>query len=435
MDAKRTGKTTGTGLRTGLSRRELLRAGGAASLAIPYVITSAALGSPQQAAASDRITVGHIGVGGRGRDLFRGFQGVRDAQSLAVADCYRDRREALAAICQGKAYQDFRELLARDDIDAVVVATPDHWHVPIAILAARAGKSAYVEKPLGLSIQQNLACQETFAAAGTVFQYGTQQRSMAHCLVGCEMVRRGKIGQVVAIEVDAPNGGRGGSTQKIAVPDGFDYDMWLGPAPVTDYTADRCKPPGTYWVYDQSIGYLAGWGAHPLDIMVWGCDADLSGPVVVEGTGSIPSEGLYDSVYNWDMKIKLGQVDLVFRPGSDRTKFIGENGWIQVCRNPNQTTASDPSWLQTKVEPGQSQLVVSRHQQANFIQAIKQGDPQAAVSNLQDAVRSDIISHLCDIAVRSQEQVTWDPQQRQLVDASPAAQAMLHRPLREPWTL
>lgn len=420
-----------------LNRRNLLQAGCAAAvgLAAPYVITSTALGAENKAPASDRITVGHIGVGGRGRDLFRGIQAVPDAQSVAVADCYRDRRESLAAICQGKAYQDFRELLARDDIDAVVVATPDHWHVPIAILAARAGKSAYVEKPLGLTVAQNLACQQAFAKAGTVFQYGTQQRSMAHCHLGCEMVRRGVLGKLLAIEVDAPNGGSGGSTQEISVPEGLDYDMWLGPAPVTPYTADRCRPPGTYWIYDQSIGYLGGWGAHPLDIMVWGSDADLSGPVVVQGTGTIPTEGLYDTVVNWDMKIKLGAVDLVFRPGSDRTKFIGENGWIQVCRDGNQTLASEPSWLQTKIDPAQCQLLVSQSHEGNFIQAIKRSDPQAAVSNLKDAVRSDIISQLCDIAVRTGEKITWDPLKQQLVGASQPAQNLLQREMRAPWTL
>jgi hypothetical protein len=249
------------------------------------------------------------------------------------------------------------------------------------------------------------------------------------------MVRRGAIGEVVAIEVDAPNGGRGGSTQEVAVPDGFDYEMWLGPAPMTSYTADRCKPPGTYWIYDQSIGYLAGWGAHPLDIMVWGSDADLSGLVVVEGTGVVPSEGLYDCVYNWDMKIKLGEIDLVFRPGSDRTKFIGKDGWIQVCRNRNQTLASDPSVLQTQVDPDEAELIVSRSQEANFIQAIKQGDPQAAVSNLKDAVRSDVISHLCDIAVRTGEKITWDPAAQCLVKPRQKAQAMLQREMRAPWTL
>ena len=420
-----------------VSRRDVLRTGcaAAAGLAVPYVITSSALGSDEKAPASDRITVGHIGVGGRGRDLFRGFQPLPDAQSVAVADCYRDRREAMAAVCKGRAYEDFRELLARDEIDAVVVATPDHWHVPIAILAARAGKSAYVEKPLGLSVQQNLACQRTFTESGTVFQYGTQQRSMAHCHRGCEMVRRGVLGKLLAIEVDAPNGGSGGSTQEVPVPDGFDYPMWLGPAPVTPFTADRCRPPGTYWIYDQSIGYLGGWGAHPLDIMVWGTDADLSGPLVVEGTGSVPTDGLYDTVYNWDMKIKLGEVDLVFRPGSDRTKFIGEAGWIQVCRDAGQTTASNPAWLQGELPAGDPQLIVSRSQEGNFIQAIKNGEPMTAVSNLRDAVRSDIISHLCDIAVRTGERIIWDPATNDLVSGSANARAMLQREMRAPWTL
>ena len=190
---------------------------------------------------------------------------------------------------KGKAYDDFRELLARSDIDAVVVATPDHWHVPIAIAAARAKKDAYVEKPLGLTIEQDLACQKVFAGNGRVFQYGTQQRSMSHCRFGCELVRSGRIGKVHAIEVIAPDGSAGGSTQEIPVPATLNYDLWLGPAPVKPYTADRCKNPGHFFIHDYSIGYLAGWGAHPLDIMIWGSDADQSGPITVEGTGVIPT--------------------------------------------------------------------------------------------------------------------------------------------------
>jgi hypothetical protein len=326
-------------------------------------------------------------------------------------------------------------MLARDDIDAVVIATPDHQHVPIAIMAARAGKSAYVEKPLGLSIEQDLACLEAFAKAKKVFQYGTQQRSMPHCRLGCELVRRGAIGKIRKIEVDCPNGSQGGSTAEVPVPKGLDYDMWLGPAPVTPYTVDRCTPPGTYWVYDQSIGYLGGWGAHPLDIMVWGSNADLSGPITVEGTGVIPKEGLYDVVYNWDMKIMLGDVELVFRPGSDRTKFIGADGWIQVARDPNNTLASDPAILKTTPEPDKNELLVSTNHQDNFIQAVKLGDPKAAVSNLVDTVRSDIISHLSDIAVRAGEKIAWDPIEHKLVTGSDKARAMLSRPMRAPWTL
>ncbi len=170
-----------------LSRRDTLKFGCAVGggIAVPYFVPSSALGNADTPPPSERITLGHIGVGGRGRAVYRGFRGVAAAQSVAVADCYRDRRESMAKVIQGEAYRDFRDLLARDDIDAVVVATPDHWHVPIAILAAQAGKSAYVEKPLGLSIEQTLACQTVFANKGVVFQYGTQQRSMPHCRQGC----------------------------------------------------------------------------------------------------------------------------------------------------------------------------------------------------------------------------------------------------------
>ncbi len=400
----------------------------------PLVVPSTVLGKGEKAPPSERVTLGHIGVGNRGRPLFRGLQRRRDVQSLAVADCYKDRREAMAEICRGKAYRDFREILERDDIDAVVVATPDHWHVPIANMAARAKKHAYVEKPLGISIHHDLVCRAVFKEAGVVFQYGTQQRSMAHCWRACEMVRQGVLGKLKKIEVYCPNGGAGGSTQEVPVPPGFDYDMWLGPAPVKPYTPDRCKPPGTYWIYDQSIGYLAGWGAHPLDLMVWACDADLSGPISVEGTGVIPTKGLYDTVYNWNMKLKLGDVEMVFLPGGNLTKFIGEHGWIQVSRSRNRTTASNPDWLKGK-PPQDLILPVSRSQTGNFIEAVKKGDPSLAVSNLRDAVRSDIISHLCDIAVRTGEKIVWDPKTEQLVQGSEKARAMLRRELRAPWKL
>ena len=156
------------------SRREVLQ-----TLGAPLVISSTALGNAGTPPASERVALGHIGVGNEGGYLFHAFQGCKGLQSVAIADAYKDRREAYARTIKGKAYGDFRELLARSDIDAVIVATPDHWHVPIAIAAARAKKDAYVEKPLGVTIEQDLACGKEFARAGRIFQYGTQQRSSA----------------------------------------------------------------------------------------------------------------------------------------------------------------------------------------------------------------------------------------------------------------
>jgi Oxidoreductase family, NAD-binding Rossmann fold/Oxidoreductase family, C-terminal alpha/beta domain len=420
-----------------IHRREALKRLAAVGCAAPMFVPGSALGAEEKAAASERVTVGHIGVGNRGSSLFREVQRVPDFQSVATSDCYKNRREGVANMCKGKAYADFRDLLAREDIDAVYIATPDHWHVPIGILAAKAGKDVYIEKPLGVTLQEDLAMEKVLEETGKLFQYGTQQRSLAHCWNGCELVRRGAIGKVHTIEVDAPNGGAGGSTAKAPVPDGFDFDMWCGPAPTRDYTTDLCKPPGTYWVYDYSIGYLGGWGAHPLDIMVWGSEADVSGLVTVEGTGVIPSDGLYDTVYNWDMKIKLGDVDLIFRPGADRTKFIGSDGWIQVARGADRNLASDPALVPTKpaepLTPNDDSLQVSRSHSGNFAQAIKAR--KAPVSNIRDAVRSDVISLLCDIAVRTGQIVTWDPAKKELVKPSADAQAMFSRKMRAPWTL
>ncbi|MDR0520325.1 MAG: Gfo/Idh/MocA family oxidoreductase [Planctomycetaceae bacterium] len=427
-----------------LSRRNFIQTAAAAAAA-PFVIPASAIGADGETAPSERITVGHIGVGGRGGGIFRHVQPHKAAQSVAAADCFKSRREGFAAVCKGKAYADFREILARDDVDAVIIATPDHWHVPAALAAAKAKKHVYLEKPLGLTIEQNLMLQKAFAGTGLVFQYGTQQRSMEKCRHACALVRSGVLGKITAIEVDAPNGGKGGSAAEAPVPpdlgeDG--YEMWVGPAPKKPFTPDRCKPPGTYWIYDYSVGYLGGWGAHPLDLMVWGSDADLSGIITVEGTGDVPAEGLYDTVYNWNMKIKLGEVDFTFRTGSDRTRFIGERGWIETGRHWEK--AGDPELLKVPVDAYEVLRLPKRDAAAvqnlagdshsgDFIAAIKTGT--AAVSTLKDAVRSDNITQLCDIAVRTKSAVKWDPVRFQLVDATPEQTKMLSRPMREPWTL
>ena len=416
--------------RATVSRRDILKGLAATTIGVPLVIPSSALGDGNTAPASERVSLGHIGVGGRGRGLFAEFRGCKNSQSVAVADAYKDRREGCAAMCGGKAYADFRELLARKDIDAVVVATQDHWHVPIAVAAARAGKDAYVEKPLGISIEQDLVCRKVFQENKRVFQYGTQQRSSGHCRLGCELVRSGRVGKVHTIEVIAPNGGAGGSTQEAALPPNLDYDMWLGPAPKVPFTPDRCHPPGTYWIYDYSIGYLGGWGAHPLDIMVWGSDADVSGMVTVEGTGVISEKGLYNTVYNWDMTIQLGDVKMTFKPGGDSTKFIGSEGWIQVRRG--GIAADRKSVIESKLGPTDVHLVQSGSHSQNFVNAIK--SRQQPVSTLADAVRSDIISHLCDMAVRLKRKITWDPKKEQIVGDAEASK-MMHREMRAPWTL
>lgn len=415
-------------MKTHVTRRTALKT--AAAIAAPYVITSTAMGNADTPPASDRITLGHIGVGNRGRGLLRGFMRCKGVQSVAVSDAYKSRRETCAGWIKGKAYTDFRELLAREDIDAVVIATPDHAHVPIAVAAARAGKDAYVEKPLGVSIEQILACQAVFEKHKRIFQYGTQQRSSKHCRFGCELVRSGRIGKVQRIEVVAPNGGAGGSTTEAPIPADLDYDTWIGPAPMAPYTNSRCNPPGSYWISDYSIGYLGGWGAHPLDIMVWGSQADQSGLVEIEGSGMIPDKGLFDTVINWNIRGKLGDVDFTFTPGGDSTRFIGSEGWVRIWRG--GIDANPKSLLTSKIGDGDVRLLESPRHDQNFIDSIR--SRKKAVSPIGDAVRSDVISHLCNIAVRTGHKIKWDSKKEIILDDAEAT-AMLSRPLRSGWTL
>ena len=237
-----------------------------------------------------QVPLGHIGVGGQGSYLFSQFQKLKGAQSVACADAYKENRDRRAGQCGGKAYADFRELLARQDIDAVVVATPDHWHVPIAIMAARAGKDCYVEKPLGICTEQDLLCRKVFQEHNRVFQYGTRQRAapLPDRLGWCATARSAPSR---LSRLSHRTAGAGGSTQEAPVPPGFDYEMWLGPAPAKLYTVDRCHPPGNVLDLRSINRLLGGWGAHPLDILVWGCDADQIGPWSVEGDRQGPRHG------------------------------------------------------------------------------------------------------------------------------------------------
>ena len=432
-----------------VNRRHFLK-GTLGAMAAPMIVSSSVLGG-SGTPPSERVNIAHIGVGNRGYSLMRGFLGQRDGQIVAVCDPFKTRREERAkqvaahyADREGMGdykgctlYRDFREVLARDDVDAVVIATPDHWHVPIAIAAARAGKDMYVEKPLSVAIEWNKRCREICQRYGVVFQYGTQQRSMAHCRHGCELVRNGRVGEVHTIKVTAPNGvGQmtqvdWGSTEPIDPPETFDYDLWLGPAPVSPYTRDRCTSFGSYHVYDNSIGFLGGWGAHPLDIAVWGCDPDYTVPVELEGTGDIPTEGLFDTVINWKLEGRYGNgVKFEFTTGGDSTTFMGPDGWIKISRGGND--AEPKSLLDSEIGPEELHLKESHSHGGHFLDCVK--SRARTVSPVDVAVESDTISLLSDIAVRTGRKIRWDTEKEQIID-DPQASRMMNRGLRSPWHL
>jgi predicted dehydrogenase len=374
------------------------------------------------------VTVGKIGCGGRGG----GIGGV-GGQIVAAADPWRSRA-ARYARSGAEAYTDFGELLARDDIDAVAVATCDHWHVPATIAAAEAGKGVYCEKPLGVSIREDLLCREAVRRNGVAFQYGTQQRSSRHCRFGCELVRSGYIGEVKEIFVAAPNSQAGGSIKPIAVPADLDYEMWLGPAPWRPYVGQAVNG-GSWWhCYDYAIGFIAGWGAHPLDILVWGYDTHRAGLWEVEGTGTIDRQNRNDVVRNWDVHIRFANgVKMHFVPGGNYTKWTGTEGWVGASRG--GIKAEPASLLKVRIGSRSGDVSLQRSTGGHgkdFADAVRgRRDP---VSFIEDAVRSDIISHVGDIAVRTGRKIVWDPVKETIV-GDPEAARMLTRPMREPWRI
>jgi predicted dehydrogenase len=426
------------------SRRSFLKTAAAAgsTLVIPTIVPASVLG---QAAPSKRVALGHIGVGGQGGGLLSGFLGVPQCQSVAVCDPIKERRTRAAQTVEQRyaaernrgSYRgcrvanDFRDLLARDDIDAFVVATPDHWHVPIAIAAVRAGKDVYVEKPLGISMEHDKLMRQAVHQHGAVFQYGTQQRSFdQHCGFAAELVRNGYLGDIKAVHVVAPNGETGGRAELQAVPEGMDYDLWLGPAPTAPYTQDRVLGTGRWHIYDYAIGFIAGWGAHPLDVAHW---AYPHIPVEYEGTGRIPTEGLFDTVVDWNVRGRYATgAEFTLKTGSDLTTFVGTKGSVAVGRS-RQTLAADPvSLLTTKIKPEEIHLLRQDNHYADFIECVL--TRRTPVSNIDSAVQSDFMSHLGDIAIRTGRKITWEPRTETILGDDLAVR-MMKRALRGPWTL
>jgi hypothetical protein len=434
-----------------LNRRDFLKTAATAAgiTAFPYIVKFSALGDDMTPAASERIVLGHIGVGGQGSYLLENFLQVRNAKCVAVADPIKERREKWAAQTGCAAYNDFRELLARDDIDAVVVATPDHWHVPITIMAAKAGKDMYVEKPLGMSIEQDRAAREAVRKYHRIFQYGTMQRSDRNFRLACELARNQRIGKLHTIHAWCAGGATGGAMKPQTVPDGIDYDLWLGPAPVAPFNYDRCLrtdgAKGIYHISDYALGFIAGWGAHPLDIAQWGNNTDNTAPVEYEGVGTFQKNGLYDTSLEWDINClyengvkmqfmsysRARPVVSKYRKWNDHgTTFIGDKGWVSVDRA--GIYAKPAELLNTRWDPDDIRLYESNNHYKNFIDCvISRKDP---ISPIEAAVQSDFISHISDIVVRTGHAIKWDAKKEKIIDDR-EAERYTTRAMRSPWHL
>ncbi|MBN2375196.1 MAG: Gfo/Idh/MocA family oxidoreductase [Sedimentisphaerales bacterium] len=429
-----------------LTRRSFIKEAMAGAIGFPYVVSSSALGKAGSVAPSERVVLGAIGVGPQGAGVLGQFLGQKDVQVVAVCDVKRPVREKIQNWVNSHydrggcaAYNDFRELIARDDIDAVSIASTDHWHVLHALCAARAGKDMYVEKPLGLSLQEGQVLRDAIQQYSRKFQFGTQQRSDGMFRFACELALNGRIGKIHTIEVGTWGSHASGTFPKMPVPNWIDYEMWLGPAPWAPYTEKRVINDGGWWhISDYALGFIAGWGIHHVDIAQWGNGTELTGPVEVEGVGVYPPDGMNDVATDWDVNLKYANgVTVHFtntKPEQGRNpqgvKFEGTEGWVFVRRG--FIDAHPKSLLQEVIGPNEIHLPVSNHHQRNLIDCIRTRN--RTVAPIDVAVRSDTICQISDIALRLGRKLKWDPDQENFVgDAE--ANRMLHRAMRSPWKL
>lgn len=426
-----------------MNRRKFLKttAGLAAgTLSFPYFVPASALGKNGSAAASNRITMGCIGVGGMGTGDMRGFLESGEVQVLAVCDVdakHRERARTIVNSRHGKndcdAYNDFREIISRDDIDTVSIGTPDHWHAIVAIAAARAGKDIHCQKPLAYTIGEGRAMCDAVKKHNVVWLTGSQQRSGRNFRYACELVRNGRIGRVHTVQVGLPNTNsiHNKGTDPVPVPEVFDYDMWLGPAPAVPYCPSRCHW-NFRWISDYSGGQITDWAGHHCDIAQWGMGTEYTSPVEIEGRGVFPRDTMFDTVENYRFKCKYAEGFMMIVAGAFTrgVKFIGTDGWVFVSRG--KIDAKPKSLLKSEIGPNEIHLYQSNNHKQNFIDCVRSRRP--TVAPIEVAHRSIMIGHLGVIAIKLGRKLHWDPKKERFTN-DPEANRMLLRPMRSPWHL
>jgi predicted dehydrogenase len=422
------------------------------AVGFPYIVSSSALGNAGSVAASERIVVGCVGVGPQGTGVMQNFLGQKDAQVVAICDVKQPRRDEVQKIVNDHykdtgctAYKDFREMTTRDDIDVILSATCDHWHVLTALAAVQSGKDVYLEKPMGLSVEQDQALRAAVHRHGRIFQFGTQQRSERNFRFACELALNGRLGKLHTINVWSPGSSQGGDPAPVPVPEWLDYEMWLGPAPFTPYTKDRCSNALWWFISDYAVGFIAGWGIHPVDIAFWGGGKLVTTPLTVEGKGTWPTQGICDTAMNWNVVLKYDSGltmnftgwpcpqewrDRYGRTDSHGTAFEGSDGWVHVDRA--GINANPKELLATEFDPNDIRLPQSGNHVRNLLDCVK--TRSKPVAHIDDAVQGDIICQISDIAIRLEQKLKWDSKKEQFVD-NDAANRRLKRAMRAPWKL
>lgn len=402
---------------------------------------------------SNRIALGMVGVGRMGSGHLRAFLGRPDVRVAAICDVSQERRERAKAQVDAAygdrscaVYNDFRELMARPDIDAICNATTEHWHGLVAIEAARRGKHLYSEKPMTMTVAESHAVRKAVLEAGVVFQHGTQQRSGRDYRHTVELAWNGYIGEVKSFTVCGTGGTKNTVGPEVIKdpPPGFDYDLWLGPAPWIPYSDERVS---LLWqeITDYAYGHIDGmWGVHDIDIAQWLLAADAANPVEVEATGLFLDD-MRDSVYSWTAEHKyangarLIHCDRVSaRRRAPQFSLIntmsslveGTEGWILVSR---RGMVTHPASLATlTIKPHEKRAPLSDDHKRNFLDAIRTGQP--TISTLESAVRDTATVHQALAALKLRRRLRWDDKAERFAD-DPQANTLLSRPMRTPWSL
>jgi predicted dehydrogenase len=432
-----------------ITRRSLLKKVAGLSIAavgFPYVVGSSALGKRARVAPNNRITMGCIGVGGQGTGKVRGFLGKADVRIVAVCDVVESRRQNAKGIVDRRygdkgcaSYNDFRDVLARDDIDAVVIVTQDHWHAVIAVAAARAGKDMYCEKPLGVSVVAGQAITRAVRTYGRVFQTGTQQRSDRKFRFACELARNGYLGKIHTVKVAAPGPEYKRTYKKPTteepIPAGLDYEMYVGPSPMKPYNGGRLAWPDWYLIWDYCAGFSVNWGVHHLDIANWSCPAVADEPFEIECKGSYRDDGLTDNINDWRAEFEYESgLRMSFsdtgNPNKQGCRFEGDKGWLHVNRS--GIWAEPASLLEVKIKPDEINLYESNDHLSDFIKCVRtRSDP---VSPVESGHKASFLGLITDIAARVKRKIRWNHGRERFV-GDDEANRMLSRPMRSPWRL
>jgi predicted dehydrogenase len=432
-----------------ISRRRFIHRAALASLPLWFIERELAWGaSPaKRLGPNDRPSIALIGCGGMGG--VDAENALRFADIVAICDVDETRLRALAQklTARGKSpqqFHDYRKLLERDDIHAIVQATPDHWHTLINIGAAQAGKDVYAEKPLTLTVDEGRRTVVAVRKHGIVLQTGSQQRSSGKLRMACELVRAGRIGQLKAVTVFLPAGPRQGPFATAPVPEGLDWDRWLGQTPKVEYVPQRCHATFRYW-FDYSGGTMTDWGAHHNDIARWAINEP--GPIEISGRPlAEPIPGGYTTFSEFDLTLTYGNGVThyiksttddnggggVINPEGQRNgvKFEGTNGWIWATRT--DIEASDEDLVMTPLPAEAPRLEPSRDHMENFFDCVRsRKDP---ICHAEVGHRSATVCHMANIALRLGRKLRWDHVAEQFIgEGASEANTYLSRVMRKPY--